>query len=329
MSKLVFLTGITGHLGYHVAKELLARGHRVCALVRDTSRLQLSDPGLTTVSGDLLSPESYASALEGCYGVIHTAAMVSFGGATEEHYRINATATRDLVERAAAQGAKRFVLVSSRGTRQTAKVPESSTEELPFLPEKERDAYIASKIAAEQIVLAAADRLGVVVISPTALLGGNDHKPGPAGALVRDFAAGGARFYLEGGLNLVDVRDVARATVSSLEGDCNGAVYFLSGHNVTMYELYQELAAVTNRPIPAFRLPTGVAWGGAVVLSALSTLTSRPEAVTPAKVLAFRDRRSFCDNSRAVAELGMTVTPLRITIKEAVSYFANDGLQHG
>ncbi len=320
MTRRVFLTGITGHLGYHVALELLERGYSVIALARDPSVVSLADH-LTIVRGDITVPEGYVNTLSNCDLVIHAAALVSFGGSADEHERLNAKATVELVTRAAEAGVDKFVYVSSRGTRASAPVPEDSNEDLPFLARNRRDAYIDSKVAAEQAVLAAADRLEVAVVSPTALIGGRDHKPGPAGWLVRDFIEKGAGFYLDGGLNLIDVRDAAAATVTALQTKNSANVFFLAGHNVTMADLYGELSKITGRRAPLFCLPTVVAWCAAVMLSAFSKMTGRSALVTPSKVLALKRRQSYCDNSRAVGMLAMKVTPLAETLDMTVRYF--------
>ncbi len=323
MTKLttVFLTGGSGHLGYHVAQALIRERYKVNALVRRLPNGPERVSGVNYFVGDMLDLSSYATMLQDSDAVIHTAAEVTFGGRADQLRRINVDATKVLLEHSRAVNVSRFIYVSSRGTRVTASDPKNSDESGAFLAIGNVDAYIASKLMAERAVIAASDDMTCIVVSPTALVGGRDRKPGPAGALVKDFVRGHVQIYLDGGFNLVDVHDAADATVATLTRGCNGDVYFLGGSNISMLQIYRELANLTGNKPPAFKIPTVVAYFAASVFVVIEKITGRPAQVTPKKVLSFRNRSSYCDSRKALEILGMPQTPLKETLEDAIHYF--------
>ena len=317
----VFLTGITGHLGHHVAQELIAQGYGVRALVRTMPDTFMK--GVDYVHGDLAFPESYRQVLHSCQATIHTAAAVSFGGKADHHMAVNFQGTLALVAAAEQGKHKRFVFVSSRGTHKSTNPPESADEALGFIAPEDADGYMHAKLLAEQAVHAAGHHgpLETVTVSPTALMGGLDHKPGPAGALVRDFLNGKAKFYLDGGINVVDVHGAAKATVNALTQGQNGETYFLGGTNVTMNDIYAEIAAQSGLSAPTLKMPTFVAYSAGMAFAVLEKLTGRPAPVTPKKVVSFKNRHSYCSAQKAHEALGLPQTPLSETIKETIDFF--------
>ncbi|MCW8914474.1 MAG: NAD-dependent epimerase/dehydratase family protein [Magnetovibrio sp.] len=317
----VFLTGVTGHLGNHVAEELIQQGYDVKALVRKDPAHKIA--GVDYVRGDVCEPSSYADVMKTCQATIHAAAAVSFGGNASEHMRINHDATLNLLSEAQNAKQKRFIFVSSRGTHNSAHNPKTADETTGFIRFEDADGYMASKLQAEQAVCEAAqtESIETITVSPTAIMAGRDHKPGPAGALVRDFMAGKAKFYLDGGINIVDVHDAAKATVAALSHGDTGETYFLGGTNATMREIYQIIAEITGQKAPTFMMPTFVAYTAATLFLVIEKLTGRPAPVTPKKVVSFKKRHSYCNAAKARDVLGLPQTPLRETIKETIEFF--------
>jgi dihydroflavonol-4-reductase len=239
----VFLTGATGFLGSHVARELRGRGEEV----RD-ERVELLDP------------KALEEAVTGSDAVVHVAALYSFDAPAAQIERVNVEGTRNLLAAARRAGVRRFLFTSTAGT--CGPVPgRPATEEDEPPPWELRVAYKRTKIASERL----AREAGAVVVNPTAPIGDGDRKPTPTGRMVANVARGRMPAYVgTTGLNLVDVRDVARGHVLALEEGEPGERYILGGVNLPLADVFAAIAALAGRTPPRIRVPYAVARAAAV-----------------------------------------------------------------
>jgi dihydroflavonol-4-reductase len=223
--KPTLITGATGFVGWHVARKLLDRGHRLRALVRDPGRLRELE-GVEAVRGDLRDRDSLARAVEGCGVVFHLAADYRlWTREPEELFRSNLDGTRSLLETACDAGVERFIYTSTVGC---IGVPADGLgdEDVPIGLEQMAGPYKRSKFLAERVAREFASRgFPVVIVNPTAPVGGHDFKPTPTGKIVVDFVRGAMPAFLDTGLNVVDVRDVAEGHLAASEREPGKDIY--------------------------------------------------------------------------------------------------------
>jgi dihydroflavonol-4-reductase len=234
----VFVSGATGFVGSHVARELAERG----ADVRGER-------------ADLLDPEALARAVEGCEAVVHVAALYSYDADPARIELVNVEGTRNLLEAATRAGVRRIVHTSTAGTCGPVRGRPATEEDGP--PEWELVVpYKRTKLAAEELARAA----GAVVVNPTTPVGDGDLKPTPTGRMIAGVARGTLRgFVATTGLNVVDVRDVARGHALALERGVPGERYLLGGVDLLLEELFAAVADLAGRPRPRLRVPYAVA----------------------------------------------------------------------
>ena len=266
----VYVTGASGFIGGHVARELREAGHEV------------GDEWI-----DLLDRERLRRAMSGCDAVFHLAALYSYDAPASEHERVNVEGTRVVVELCSELGVGRLVHTSTCGT--CGPVPGRPATEDDEPPDYELAVpYKRTKLEAEQIVLAAArDGLDAVVVNPTTPVGDGDRFPTPTGRMVEGVATGRYRAYLDTGVNVVDVRDVARGHLLALERGRGGERYLLGGADLTLRELFIAIADLAGRRRPRVRIPyaaakalarTGVANAQEVVLARMPMYFSSDRA---------------------------------------------------
>jgi dihydroflavonol-4-reductase len=322
------VTGGTGFIGANVVRALLERGVEVCALVRprsDTRNLDSLDVEL--VAGDLRDRGSVEAALEGCDTVYHVAAMYTLWARhPREIYDSNVTGTVNILEAAEQAGVRKIVYTSSVATIGLPKDGTPGTEEAPLLPEDMVSDYKRSKYLAEQEALKCAQRgLPVVIVNPSFPVGAWDVKPTPSGQIIVNFLRGKIPAYVDTGLNVVDVEDVAIGHILAAEKGRIGERYILGHANLTLPELFQLLAQVSGMSAPRLRIPYGVAYLSACVSELMArTVTHKPPFVTLAGVKLSR-KRMFFDASKAVRELGLPQTPALEALRKAVQWFRTHG----
>src|SRR5579872_6759535 len=240
----VFLTGATGFVGHHVAKALAAEGAKLRLLVRKSSRLENLEgiPG-DTVVGDLQSPETFASALAGCDAVMHVAADYRLWiRDPDTMYRANVDGTRELLRLAREAKIRRVVYTSSVATMHFRTDGIVINEDTPVSIEDMVGHYKRSKFLAEQQAIAAAqDGQQVLILNPTTPIGPNDAKPTPTGRIFVDFLNRKFPAYVDTGLNLVDVSEVARTHVAALTTGTSGRRYILGGENLTLKQILDKM----------------------------------------------------------------------------------------
>jgi dihydroflavonol-4-reductase len=233
-----YVSGATGFVGSHVARELAARGADVRA-----------------ERADLLDPDALRHAVRGCESVVHVAALYSYDADAALVERVNVEGTRNLLEAAAGAGVRRILHCSTAGTCGPVRGRPATEEDAP--PDWELSVpYKRTKLAAERLALAA----GAIVVNPTTPVGEGDRKPTPTGRMIAGVAGGRIRgFVATTGLNVVDVRDVARGHALALERGAPGERYLLGGVNLPLEELFAAVAALAGRPRPLLRVPYAVA----------------------------------------------------------------------
>lgn len=327
MATRVLVTGATGFVGGTVTRHLAARGDRVRALVRPTAdRRLLAGLAVEVVEGDLRDPASLARALAGvdvCYHV--GAAYALWSRDPRELYESNVTGTRNLLATAERAGTRRIVYTSSVGA---LGIPSGGvgTETTPVGLADMVGHYKRSKYLAEREAEAAAARgVPVVIVNPSTPVGPADVKPTPTGQLIVDFLNGRMPAYVDTGLNLIDVDDVAAGHVLAAERGRVGEKYILGCRNLRLAEILDILAAVAGRRAPRLRLPIGVvlpiAWASQLVAD---RITRRPPRI-PLEGVRMARKAMFFDAAKAVRELGLPQSPIERALERAVRWFEANG----
>jgi len=278
------------------------------------------------VLGDLTDFESLRRAVAGCRWVYHVAADYRLWAANpRELYETNVGGTRNLILACQAEGIERMVYTSTVGTLGLARDGQPANEETPVGLEDMIGHYKRSKFLAEAEVKAWARRgFPVVIVNPSTPVGPGDVKPTPTGQMIVDFLNGRMPAYIETGLNLIDVEDVAAGHLLAMEKGRVGERYILGNQNATFAEILQMLAKVSGRPRPRIRMPFSVAMGLAVVSTALSTFTHRPPRI-PIEGVRMARKKMFFDASKAVRELGLPQSPVEGALAKAVAWFQANG----
>jgi dihydroflavonol-4-reductase len=323
------VTGGTGFVGSHVVRALLDDGVSVRALARGASdRRALAGLPVEIVTGDLTEPASLAVALAGIEVLYHVAADYRLWAPDPRVlYRINVDGTRALLRAAEAAGVSRVVYTSSVGALGLTRDGAPGTETTPVRLEDMVGDYKRSKFLAEREAEEAAARgLPVVIVNPSAPVGPWDWKPTPTGRMLVDYLKGRMLAYLDTGLNVVHVRDVARGHLLAAARGRVGERYIL-GHaegNLSLREIFQRLAPYTGVPAPRVRLPRAVAMALAAGSELVARVTGRAPLVARAAV-RMAAKRMYFDPSRAVRELGLPQTPVDEALRDAVDWFWTNG----
>ncbi len=314
------VTGASGFVGWHVARLLLERGHRVRALVRPSSAIPELD--VEPVIGDLRDPASLARAVEGCRLVFHVAADYRLWSRhPDEMYRSNVEGTRNMLAAAKSAGVERLVYTSTVGC---VGVPPGGIgdENQPVSLREMHGAYKRSKFLAEQVALDfARGGFPVVIVNPTAPMGDHDFKPTPTGQIVLDFLSGAMPAYIDTGLNVVNVRDVAIGHWLASEKGRVGERYILGSANLTLGQILAELAHLTGRKAPTVELPYFVAWSAGAVTTAWAYLSGVPPRV-PLEAVRMAKKKMWVTHEKAARELGYSPCPAGSALTDAARWFA-------
>jgi len=326
--KPVLVTGATGFIGWHVARQLLERGERVRALVRDPARSAqaLAElAGVETVPGDLRDEDSLANAVEGCGTVYHVAADYRlWAPRPEEMYRSNVDGTRSLLSAARKAGVERCVYTSTVGCIGMRK-GELGSEDTPAGLEEMQGPYKRSKFLAEQIALQFADEgFPVVIVNPTAPVGDHDFRPTPTGKIVVDFLRGAMPAYLDTGLNVVHVGDVAAGHLLACERGHVGERYILGGENLTLQQIFGKLEDVTGLQAPTMRIPYAVAFAAGVASTGWAAVTGK-EPRAPLDGVRMARKKMWVRHDKAARELGYSARPAVEALRSAAEWFRANG----
>jgi dihydroflavonol-4-reductase len=317
------LTGATGFVGSAVARTMIARGHDVRLLARPTSnRANLAGLHATVVEGDLTDPASLASAVQGCRFVLHVAADYRLWVPDPAAMlRANVDGTVALLRAAHTAGVEKIVYCSSVAALGITADGTPADETTPVHPEKIAGIYKQSKYRAEQAVLALVRDEGVpaTIVNPSTPVGPRDIKPTPTGKMIRDAAAGRMPAYVNTGLNIVHVDDVAEGHALALEHGTIGEKYILGGEDFLLRDIFAMAAAAAGRSPPRIALPIAPLLPVALICEALANFGIEP--VVTRDTLAMARKKMFFSSAKARRELGYSPRPAQQAIADAVEWF--------
>ena len=321
--KPTLVTGASGFIGWHVARLLSERGHKVKALVRPTSKI--TELEAEPVIGDLRDAQSLERAVAGCGLVFHVAADYRLWAADPgELYRSNVDGTRNLLQAARHAGVERVVYTSTVGC---IGVPDGGVgdETMAAGLAEMTGAYKKSKFLAEKEALEAAESgLPVVIVNPTAPVGDHDVKPTPTGRIVLDFLKGDMPAYIDTGLNVLGVRDAAAGHLLACERGRPGERYILGCENLTLAEILQKMARITGRKAPTIQLPYAVAYAAGVITTAWARISGKPPRA-PLDAVKMARKKMFVSHEKARRELGFNPEPVDGALRSAIDWFTQNG----
>ena len=328
-----FVTGASGFVGANLAQELVARGHRVKALVRATADLTgLAGVCVEPVRGDISDRSSLEKAMRGCDWCFHVAASYHLWLRDyRPMYAANVEGTRHVLEAAAAAGCSRIVYTSTVGcialpVEKDGKIIPTD-EASPVSGAQMSNHYKRSKWQAEEVARElAAKGLPVVIVNPSAPIGPRDVKPTPTGQVIVDFLNRKMPAYLDTGLNWVHVRDVAAGEILAAEKGRLGERYILgnAAGNWTMQETLAVLEELSGVPAPKFRVPYWVALLAAYGNEGVSAISGKPPKA-PLAGVRMAKYKMFFNPAKAIRELGLPQTPPRQAFADAIQWFKQNG----
>ena len=321
------MTGATGFVGAHVARLAAEQGAELRLLVRPTSNRSQLPLSAELVEGDLRAPEQLASALAGCQALIHVAADYRLWVPDPAGmYKANVEGTRTLLRLAREAGVPRVVYTSSVATMGFRKDGTVVNEETPVTEADMIGHYKRSKWMAERVAIEAAQAgQHVMILNPTTPVGAMDVKPTPTGRIVVDFLNRNFPAYVKTGLNLVDVREVARVHLRALETGRPGERYILGGEDLTLKQILDKLAEMTGLPSPKMRVPHGLAAAFAFLDETITGKLCGKEPRATVEAVRMVRKMMFASSAKAERELGLRVLPVEEALREACRWFVEHG----
>jgi dihydroflavonol-4-reductase len=319
----VLVTGATGFVGGALARALVRAGTDVRVLVRSKADdRMLSELPVERVEGDLLNPASLRTALAGCRQLYHVAAYYALWAKDPAiFYDVNVTGTRNVLTAARTAGIERTVYCSTIGAIGLPAGGGLGTEDTPVSLEQMAGHYKRSKYLAEQEVLTFARQgFPVVIVNPSAPVGAGDVKPTPTGQVIVDFMKHRMPAYIETGMNIVDVDDVAAGHLLAMEKGRLGERYILGCKNLMLKEVFDILSQLTGVKAPSLRLPRSLVLPLAYVNQWMADLTGQAPRI-PLEGVKMAKYRMHYDCSKALRELGIPQTPPETALEKAVRWF--------
>jgi dihydroflavonol-4-reductase len=324
----IFLTGATGFVGHHVARALAAQGAELRLLVRKTSNLKnLEGIAGETHAGDLAEPESLRQALAGCDAVVHVAADYRLWiPDPDAMYKANVDGTRELLRMAREAGVPRFVYTSSVATMHFRTDGIVTNEDTPVSLADMVGHYKRSKFLAEREAIKAAEAgQQVIILNPTTPIGPNDARPTPTGRIFVDFLNRKFPAYVDTGLNLVDVTEVARTHVLALRAGTPGRRYILGGENLTLKQILDKMAAITGIQSPTVKIPFAVAATYAFFEEWITGRIRGREPRATLEEVRMGRKKMFASSARAQQELDFRIVPVYPAMRAAIEWFRAHG----
>jgi dihydroflavonol-4-reductase len=325
MSDLALVTGASGFVGSAVARALQARGVKVRALVRKRSPRRNLGEDWEVAEGDMMDPAAMAGAMAGARWLFHVAADYRLWARNgEEIVRNNLVGTGTVMQAALEAGVERVVYTSSVATLSLKSVPADETA--PLTTAEAIGAYKKSKVAAERLVeqMVADKALPAVIVNPSTPIGPRDVRPTPTGRIILEAARGRMPAYVDTGLNLVHVDDVAEGHLLALDKGKIGERYILGGEDVALSEMLRDLALMCDRKPPTLSLPRGPLYPLAVAAEGLAHITGKEPFLT-VDGLKMSRHWMFFSSDKAKAELGYGWRPYVQGLKDALAWFRAEG----
>ena len=324
----VFITGATGFVGAHVARKYASEGASLRLLTRQSSRLDaLAGLDAETVVGDLREPEKLRTALSGCDTVVHVAADYRLWVRDpEQMYAANVDGTRELLRLARETGVQRVVYTSSVATMGFKSDGTIVNEDTPVSLADMIGHYKRSKFLGEQEAIKAA-KAGqhVMILNPTTPVGPGDAKPTPTGRIIVDFLNKKFPAYVDTGLNLVDVDEVARMHVEALDHGTPGERYILGGENLTLKQILDRMSAITGLPSPTMKVPHSVAMAFAFFDETFTGKILGKEPRATVEAVRMGKKMMFATSAKAERDLGFKVLPIYNALRSAIEWFVANG----
>jgi len=324
----IFLTGATGFVGHHVARALADEGAELRMLVRKSSKLDnLEGIAGDTFIGDLADPKTFAPALRECDAVMHVAADYRLWiRDSDAMYRTNVDGTRELLKLAREAGVRRVVYTSSVATMAFRQDGIVVNEDTPVSLADMVGHYKRSKFMAEQQAIAAAeDGQQVIILNPTTPIGPNDTKPTPTGRIIVDFLNHSFPAYVDTGLNIVDVAEVARTHVAALRMGTPGRRYILGGENLTLKQILDKMSAITGIPSPKVEIPFSIAATYAFFEEWITGRIRGKEPRATLEEVRMGRKKMYASSARAQQELGFRIVPVYPAMRAAIEWFRANG----
>src|SRR5579871_415920 len=327
MESLALVTGASGFVGSSVARLLLANGFRVRVLVRASSpRANLEGLNAEIAEGDLLDPPSLRRAAKGARYLFHVAADYRLWARDpEDIVRNNREGTRAIMEAALDEGMERIVYTSSVAALKPL-ADESADETSRHTEESAIGAYKRSKVVAERLVekMVAERSLPAVIVCPSTPIGPRDVKPTPTGRIIVEAASGRMPAFVDTGLNIAHVDDVAAGHLLALEKGRVGQRYILGGEDVSLRQMLADIAQMTGRRAPTVSLPRAPLYPLALAAEGFAWLTGKEPFLTR-DALTMASHHMFFSSAKAQAELGYGARPYREGLKDAIDWFRAHG----
>jgi dihydroflavonol-4-reductase len=322
----ILITGASGFLGSAIAAALRARGHAIRVLVRPSSPRTNLNPGDALCEGDLRDRASLAAALKGVRFLFHAAADYRLWARNpEEIHRNNFEGTRLIMEEALSAGVERIVYTSSVATLKLIDGA-AATEDTPLAEGEGIGAYKRSKVAAERLVAAMVQRDGLpaIIVNPSTPIGPRDVRPTPTGRIIVEAASGRMPAFVQTGLNLAHVDDVATGHVAALERGRIGERYILGGENVFLADMLADIARLVERRPPTLKLPRTLLYPIAYGAELLARVRGVEPFIT-SDGLRMARHHMFFDDSKARRELGYVSRPYVEGLADAIAWFRTHG----
>ena len=322
----VALTGITGHLGCALARELHKRNYTIRALIRGEVKDWFDDIAIEFVNGDLFNQQALDDLMRSCEVLIHSAAFISIHGDPDGLvHKTNVEGTRHVMEAALTGGIKRVIHISTIHTFRQEPMFELLDEHRKKV-NHDSYAYDNSKREGEKIALSyASETMQVLVINPTSFIGPYDYKPSLMGKVVIDLIKNKLNFVIRGGFDFCDVRDVANATVNALTMGSNGESYLLSGKWHSLKEISNHVSTISNKKINVTVLPTIIGWIGLPFIYLLARIRKVEPLYTNEALTAVSRGNRNISSSKAETELQFSVRPIDVTIRDTIDWFFKNG----
>jgi dihydroflavonol-4-reductase len=324
----VLITGAAGFVGSAVARAARQRGFKVRVLVRPSSpRRNLTGLNAEVFEGDMRDEASVNRALAGARYLFHLAADYRLWsrdpGKVE---RNNLEGTTAVMRAALRQRVERVVYTSSVATLRVDSETTAATEDAPLASHEATGAYKRSKVLAEGLVvrMVAQDKLPAIIVNPSTPVGAHDVRPTPTGRIIIEAATGKMPAFVDTGLNLVNVEDVALGHLLALDHGRIGERYILGGDNITLQQILAEIASLTGRRPPSVKLPLWPLFPLAHAAEAMAQLTGKEPFVTVVG-LKMAKNRMFFSSAKATRELGYRPTPHLGALRAALDWFSGEG----
>ncbi|MBN9418914.1 MAG: NAD-dependent epimerase/dehydratase family protein [Candidatus Eremiobacteraeota bacterium] len=323
----VLVTGGGGFVGSHLVRALLARGHQVRVLARSPKSVEiLRDQSFETVLGDLKDRDSLNAAVQGCERVFHCAADYRLWSLNyRELYENNVDGTENLLKACKEQGVQDVVYTSSVAAVGIPKNGKPGTETTPVTLDDMIGHYKRSKFLAQQVAQDFARHYPVYLVNPSTPIGSHDWKPTATGKIIVDFLNGKMPAFVDTGLNLVAVEDVVEGHLLAPEKGQPGRLYILGNENLTLEQILQKLAALTQKKAPKVKLPYGFVYGLAWAENLVTGGLLKREPFIPLEGVKMARKRMWFSNERAVQELGFQTTSVDQALQRAIDWYRGNG----